>query len=1627
MRKAIGLVHLPPKGKMLGLLGVELDYEITGATPDSELVILCGCPKADSPWDFGSCFPQLPGAWAQGNANDAFHLRFLSMEGSIWIYVWSRSPDVKAVQAALKTNSVFDKWAKTKNDFDLDLHGLADTDLEEVPTHQRRVKIAQVGSTLSKPSFAGFFMWGDLGDSKVGLSSGSSSTQVVSAVALNTVLKGLHDFMDFTGKHLIFRAKLRFDQPDKSLIDEDPNSYLFRYLLLETPPITEELSGTFTLTGAAVVLSEPLYFSTEGARIGLTADLEFDEKSIHLELDYPITGDVIRAKGSYQGDPTHLLGDHANMGLPGGPKHAGSDTELTLALKFSKSDKTLDSVDFDFELNNKDWTLIPAPIDLALEGVIVQVTIIDPFPKKGEGERTILARLAMAAKFGAGDTPVRLLGGGKYPEGDIYLQSANSLKIGKLLEKLVGPTPALEKFSLENLRIDHNVRTKKTGLSFTVPERWHIAGSVELGELEFRVQGGQGQYQGGASAQLHLEMGDSGPLDIQLSALWNDGWEFEGETGPGQEIPVGHLFTGLATALGSKEAAPACLDALTVSNLSLYCNTKTRDFKFGALIEMNFDEETDAKEGAKVKAVEKNEDKNSKVTLDLQVSISHHTDPNDATNTVSETQLSGVIHFVVNDRAFELDVAFGKSEITLPTKENVTFSTFLASLKTTAGAPPSMKDFAPEKYKDMVPNVTTKSVFIAHQSREGDATKAKPKWLFGLSLEAGLDLSKAKLPSLPLAGNGGPPKSLIMNLQILLPVKGNKIFDVTEIAQIAKLNTDGGVSIPNHEIPGLVVSTTIDLDGKSLRLNLPIKPNPAASRDNGTQESAFSKGNNGHDPSAPVKPVPNMAQSTDTMKWINIQKSFGPIHIGRIGLKYEDEKLFVAFDAGLTAAGFTISLHGLGLDTPLTKFDPDFYITGLGLEYDSGGVTIGAAFLKEEMKDPDDPEKTYTAYSGEAVLKTASISLAALGSFAKLRGESSLFVYATLDSALGGPAFFFVTGLAAGFGYHRRAILPAIDQVHAYPLISKAIAGPVKRNAAGQVVKPDLATELGQLEAFLPPDPGSMFFAVGVKFSSFELIDSFALLVGQFGDHTAFDVLGVSQMHIPATPAGGEPTPPLAEIYMNWHGYLHPDEGSLGLEAQLAAGSYVFNQDCHLTGGFAYASWFSGDYEGDFVLTLGGYHRDYKKPGHYPVVPRLGLNWSLPAANLSIKGELYFALTADAFMVGGALNGSIHGGFDIGIAGVKYHADLCITADFLITWEPYHYDGTASIDLDIGLTAHLLMFSKSFSLNIGGDIHIWGPKFAGEAHLHVKVWKISHTIDVHFGAGPAKLLPITWDRFSASLLPKVSAKVSTKHSVCSVTVPSGLVSQNEDRWIVNPREFCMETNSTVPITEVTIGERNVAQHGDFEDEGPNGQPNVTGAFSEEFGVAPMGLHPNQITSLHSLFVTHTGDRPMRVDSMFRCEPMVKSMPKAMWGKPKFTDNTTQRYLAKPDLTPDPDGGFVKNVLTGVRILPANILHPTSSMPIDRRELRYDTERVGDAFAWDIIPQVQYDTSRPALSVLNDTLVARAKTVAERAEGKQTPAQRRLQIARELGLDEKRIRVSPSLVSRLVDHPQIEAQ
>ncbi|HEY0405193.1 MAG TPA: DUF6603 domain-containing protein, partial [Pyrinomonadaceae bacterium] len=548
--------------------------------------------------------------------------------------------------------------------------------------------------------------------------------------------------------------------------------------------------------------------------------------------------------------------------------------------------------------------------------------------------------------------------------------------------------------------------------------------------------------------------------------------------------------------------------------------------------------------------------------------------------------------------------------------------------------------------------------------------------------------------------------------------------------------------------------------------------------------------------------------------WFAVQRSFGPLNCRKIGIAWQGEDaspanlLSVLFDGGVSLAGLTIDLDNLSVGIPAaTPADYESYalnLGGLDISFAGGPVEISGGLLKTTIA-PDT-----IAYTGTALIKAQKYTLNGAGSYASLEGQPSLFVFASLNTPLGGPAFFFVTGVAAGFGYNRNLILPDPDEVQNFPLVAGSADPSIFQNQ----------DPLKVLSAAIPPRLGSYWLAAGVQFTSFQLVQSSALLVVKFGREFEIALLGLSKLLLPKSSDGANPYV-YAELALSVT--FKPDTGLLAVSAVLTPNSYVLDRNCQLTGGFAFYIWFSGPHKGDFVVTLGGYHPSFTPPDYYPLEPRLGFNWPI-SGNITIKGGAYFALTPSCIMAGGSLEATYQSG--------DLRAWFTAQADFLIAWNPFHYD--VHIEISIGASYTLrLIITKTFSVELGASVHLWGPRMQGVVHVHWSVISFS----ISFGSGDADANQSStianWHDFYAYFLDSqtdsavqaqslleasvqtdaqtevTAATAATVPDVCVARVSDGLVRQFVDTtygniWIVRADQLVISTETKIPATQVVF-------------------------------------------------------------------------------------------------------------------------------------------------------------------------------------------------------------------------------
>ena len=746
----------------------------------------------------------------------------------------------------------------------------------------------------------------------------------------------------------------------------------------------------------------------------------------------------------------------------------------------------------------------------------------------------------------------------------------------------------------------------------------------------------------------------------------------------------------------------------------------------------------------------------------------------------------------------------------------------------------------------VIPSSLQLTVQDAMFARKSDsAAPNDSKFLFTIELGARIDLS-----NLPLVGTAFAGDAFVVDQLRFLAA--SKPFDQAEVASLPAT-----IVLPEKIAKGPAVGARISWTGHTEMFQADAST-PAAAGQGGVGAAVGG---------AAAIPVAGNA------KWFVVDRTFGPVHIQRIGGQYQNQELGFLLDGTLGVGAVALTLMGLQVGSQLTTFAPKFALNGLGLSIQTGSVGITGAFLRVHH-DAAPPLAAFEEYAGTAIVSLQKLTLGALGSYAELDGHSSLFVYAVLDMPIGGPSFFFVTGLAAGFGFNRALRMPPIDEVAQFPFIQEAISG--AKNL-------DVIKELQGIQRFVPPSIGDRFLAIGVKFTSFKVIESFALLAVSFGQHVEVDILGLSTLVMPTPEAQGGPEP-LAIVQLALKATFLPDPGFLGVSAQLTSSSYILSKACHLTGGFAFYCWFGSEHPGDFALCIGGYHPSYRPPAHYPQVPRLGFNWQV-TSELSISGQGYFALVPSAVMAGGRLDAVWQSG--------DLRAWFVVGADFLLAWKPYHYE--ARVYLDMGVSYTFSFFGRhTITVNVGADLSIWGPEFAGIARVHL--WIVSFTVS--FGPNPStSRSPIPWSSFRG-MLPEPSKRVS-------VAVEGGLVKKAPDATggithlgVINPKELAISIQSAVPISAVT----GIA----------------VGGAPTAFGITPM----NVLNAASTVTVKITG--PTAFQS---AEPITKLQPSALWGNGGL--DGTGRELTDP-------------LLCGFRLRAPAIPEPAHTPSIERATLGFDT-------------------------------------------------------------------------------------
>ena len=568
------------------------------------------------------------------------------------------------------------------------------------------------------------------------------------------------------------------------------------------------------------------------------------------------------------------------------------------------------------------------------------------------------------------------------------------------------------------------------------------------------------------------------------------------------------------------------------------------------------------------------------------------------------------------------------------------------------------------------------------------------------------------------------------------------------------------------------------------------------------------------------------------------------------------------------------------------------------------------------------------------------------GDLTVLRPDKTFFVYAMLTADAGcGPTFGPIqfTGIAFGYGFNRKVKIPKIEDVAEFPLVKMVMGegGFQEKDTSlelhGQLGKPveDPASVLADMGKVVVAQKGQQFACAGARFTIAGIVDCFALVIVQWGEEFELSLLGLARFrHSRDLTARA-----LCYIEMQVLMSLKPKEGTFKLMGLLTSNSWIINTDCKLTGGFALCVWFDGDHKGDIVFTFGGYHPRFRRPEHYPVVPRLGLNWQIDD-KLSFKGGIYLALTPSCGMVGGKLEATFHSG--------RISAWFTVYFDILLNWEPFYYD----IEIGISLRVEVALFLTSVKATVGASIQMWGPPSGGIAHIDL----VFVSFDVEFGVPrPTKQeLLGSWEKFCHKFLnmsggdlksvnapvkafpivqPNLAGGASGLNNLPNARRQQQQVKPEDQMWKVRADELEFAASTVVPVTSLNVGQvaTNSPPQG-VQDREFSGQPmmapeavvlkkeGLRTQTAQALGVHPMG---KTLTSVLNVTVV-SDDGTVQPDlSDWTIEPETGALPAALWDP------------AKPNLKPtEPSAKLMDTCIVGVKRLkpPRGTLGPQAPLP-----------------------------------------------------------------------------------------------
>lgn len=595
------------------------------------------------------------------------------------------------------------------------------------------------------------------------------------------------------------------------------------------------------------------------------------------------------------------------------------------------------------------------------------------------------------------------------------------------------------------------------------------------------------------------------------------------------------------------------------------------------------------------------------------------------------------------------------------------------------------------------------------------------------------------------------------------------------------------------------------------------------------------------------------AAQTSVEKVFPINKKLGPLELHRITIMMSDGKLWFTPDVTVTMGCFLVDFTDVSMGISLADHTVSARVDGMGLSYQQPGLALAAAFRRAN------DETMLYRYDGILSVQASKLQLMGMGSYGKLKdGTVSFYLFLDASMRIMLQPSLTLTGIMAGAGINKSLRVPEITEIERFPLL------------AGGRTAADILDDLNR--NWLVSQAGRDWLAVGVRFRVAELMDGKALLMANLGGELEFALLGLCELELPKNCAK-----PYLHIALQLRADLKPASGIFSVEIAVGKSSYLLCPDCHITGGAALYTWFApSEHQGDFVLTIGGYHPAFAVPAHYPKVDRVGIAWQV-SREVSLKGEAYFALTPSCVMAGANLSVTYEKG--------NLKAWFMAWANLLIAWKPFHFLADIGVNLGVSYRLNLLFCHKTLTVSIGGSLRLWGPPTGGRVEIHL--WFITFTVG--FGAaedGADSNRELSFSEFR-ELLPQ--------GDTLQIHPTAGLENQPDSSvWLVRGKDFRFTVESSVPANSITVGQ------------------NVHRVQGGPIHIRPMNL--TDVDTGMEVRITHKETR-RSAEQDFDMTEKRQRVAESLWGAPLYRDG---KFVQSDSA---PTANLLDDRLTGAEFIP----------------------------------------------------------------------------------------------------------